>query len=1199
MANKLLSLELHGYKTFASKTDFKFPGQITAIVGPNGSGKSNISDSIRWVLGEQAYSLLRGKKTVDMIFSGSEQRPRASMASVSITFDNQSGWLPVEFSEVTITRRAYRSGENEYLLNNQRVRLKEINELLANSGLGERTYTIIGQGLVDTALSLKPEERRRFFEEASGIGLYRSRREEATQKLDKTLQNMQRVNDILKELHPRLSYLEKSKEKAKQYMQVQNDLNLLLKDWYGYHWHSVQKELKYAGEFLNKQNEQLNARRGEKQELEAKVNKIQANLNEKRDQLANWHLELSKLHSIKEDATREIAVTEERERSIRERSQELESAILVMNDEVAQLQVELEALKQSKEKIQQELAKASAALNTANLKLKERYSERGRIEKLVEDFQKQIIANESEILKTESRIEYLTHQAENDRNDLQILNNNQSAVNESIEQINKRISDIEKENSNLQQEILNNQKNLESKRTLRNEIHEKIDNLEKKYKEVDLTISKLGAELKVLREAEESLAGFTSGSKEFVQAARGNKVRARFALLLDHLMVPQEYELAFSAALGEMIEGIILEEGSSIQEVLEFLEKNKTSRTVFLPKWWKVKPYARLGENLNALPAAELVKGNDEYAQVIRNILSATLIASNAEEAEKLVQQLPQGIKVVTLKGEVFDTRGTITAGNEFRVKNLSRRREKESTEKEIVTFHSEADGLKKDLDDYKAKMAQLNDEIRQLAELEQQQQKKIQHLGIDSHKAQIEKSQKQDQLRDIRKRLEQINTASDHRSKESTELKENLKVFKGQLAEKQKVLEEHFQKINDLPVEELRSSVMELTSEKAVIEQMANQHHSRVSEKEKAINETMSKIETQRNRLAEMTQVLQELLVKKKELEETDNRVTGEIDRLSEKIKPLEEEVETGIKHQGNLLEEVDASRNQYSIAERHALQAQMKVDKLRDRLEELRKKIQEDFGLLPEETEEGLIGPKPLPLDGMIAMLPEIEILPENLDEQIKQQKSYLRRLGPINPDAEMEYDEVCQRVGFLTEQLQDLEKAERDLRQVVNELDDLMKKEFLKTFRKVEEEFKTIFGQLFSGGSARIFIEDEENIMESGIEIEATLPGKRKQELGLLSGGERSLTAVALIFALLKISPTPFCIMDEVDAMLDESNVVRFGELLRELSETTQFIVITHNRNTVQLADVLYGVTMGKDTVSQVISLRMDELTDEMVQ
>jgi chromosome segregation protein len=345
MANKLLSLELHGYKTFANKTNFNFPGQITAVVGPNGSGKSNISDSIRWVLGEQAYSLLRGKKTVDMIFSGSEQRPRASMASVSITFDNQTGWLPVDFSEVTITRRAYRSGENEYLLNNQRVRLKEINELLANSGLGERTYTIIGQGLVDTALSLKPEERRRFFEEASGIGLYKTRREESTQKLDKTLQNMDRVNDVLKELQPRLGYLEKSKEKAKQYQQVQSDLNLLLKDWYGYHWNSVQKELKYATDFNNKQNEQLNERRSEKQSLEARVNKTQAELNDKRDTLANWHLELSKLHSVKEDATREIAVHEERERSIHERTQELESAILVLNDEIVQHQSELESLK--------------------------------------------------------------------------------------------------------------------------------------------------------------------------------------------------------------------------------------------------------------------------------------------------------------------------------------------------------------------------------------------------------------------------------------------------------------------------------------------------------------------------------------------------------------------------------------------------------------------------------------------------------------------------------------------------------------------------------------------------------------------------------------------------------------------------------------------------------------------------------------
>ena len=1199
MANKLLSLELHGYKTFASKTSFNFPGQITAIVGPNGSGKSNISDAIRWVLGEQAYSLLRGKKTVDMIFSGSEQRPRASMASVSITFDNQDGWLPVEFSEVTITRRAYRSGENEYLLNNQKVRLKEINELLANSGLGERTYTVIGQGLVDTALSLKPEERRRFFEEASGIGLYRSRRVDATQKLDKTLRNMERVNDILRELKPRLIYLDKSKDKAKQYQQVQDDLNILLKDWYGYHWHSTQKELKYAVDFSAKQNEQLNVKREDKQKLENQLNRIQESLNDKRDQLANWHLELSQLHSNKEDATREIAVLDERERSIRERSQELEAAILVLSDEIKQHQSELETLEQGKGKIAVEVEQADAALNDAKQKLDQRHHERKSIEKLIEDLQRQIVANESEILKTESRIEYLNHQSTNDKNELNILRTNQQEAEGFIKNADGRLRELEEKAQALREEIKNNLDDLEASRKARSSAKEKIDGLDAKYKEIQFTLTKLNTELKVIREAEESLAGFTSGSKEFVQAARNNKIHAKYALLLDYLKVPQEYELAISAALGDMIEGIILEEGTSTEEILSYLERSKTSRTVFLPNWWKIEPIKKEITGLKAVKASDLVNKSNDYSQLINLVLSSTWIVENAKDAELLVQQLPLGMKVVTKRGEVFDTRGTITAGNEFRVKNLSRKREKEAIESDIKTFQIESEALQKELETQRDAIVGFNDKTRQLSEKDQQLQKASQQIGIDKHKVGIEKTQKLEQMQGTKKRLEQINTSVNDRSEENKKLKTSLDILKNKLEEKQNQLKEHFQSINNLPIEEIRTMVIELTSEKAVIEELANQHLSRLEDKKKAIAETQGKTSSQEARIKEMAQNLNAIVEEKHALVEMDSEVSSKIDALSARIKPLEEEVETGIKQQGNFLEEVDAGRNQYSIAERHALQAQMKVDKLRDRIDELRKKIQEDFGIIPDESSEDLIGPKPLPLEGMIELLPELEELPEDLNEQIKQQKSYLRRLGPVNPDAQMEFEEVDERVNFLTEQLLDLDKAEKDLRKVVDELDELMKKEFLKTFRKVEEEFKKIFGQLFSGGSAKLYIEDENNIMESGIEIEATLPGKRKQELGLLSGGERSLTAVALIFALLRISPTPFCIMDEVDAMLDESNVVRFGEMLRDLSDTTQFIVITHNRNTVQLADVLYGVTMGKDSVSQIISLRMDELTDEMVQ
>ena len=1189
---------MHGYKTFASKTAFNFPGQITAIVGPNGSGKSNISDSIRWVLGEQAYSLLRGKKTVDMIFSGSESRPQASMASVSITFDNQDGWLPVEFSEVTITRRAYRSGENEYLLNNQKVRLKEINELLANSGLGERTYTIIGQGLVDTALSLKPEERRKFFEEASGIGLYRSRREEATQKLDKTLRNMERVNDILRELKPRLNYLDKSKEKAKQYQQVQDDLNVLLKDWYGYHWHSTQKELKYAVDFNAKQNVALDDKREEKQKLEERLNRIQENLNDKRDQLANWHLELSQLHSNKEDTTREIAVLDERERSIRERSQELEAAILVLSDEIKQHEAELASLEEGKGKIASELEQADAALNDAKQKLDQRHQERKAIEELIESLQKQIVTNESEILKTESRIEYLNHQSSNDKNELNILQKNQQDAENFIKQADQRLNELEKKGEDLKDEIKQNLDALENSKKERAGAKEKIDNLDSKYKEIQFALTKLNTELKVIREAEESLAGFTSGSKEFIQAARNHKVNAKYALLLDYLKVPQEYELAISAALGDMIEGIILDEGSSTEEILSYLERNKTSRTVFLPNWWKIAPLKKEVTGVNAVRAADLVTQSNNYSQLVNSVLAATWVVDNAKDAEQLIQQLPLGAKVVTKKGEVFDTRGTITAGNEFRVKNLSRKREKEALESDIQTFQAESETLQKDLEAQKNVIVQLNEKTRQLTEKDQHLQKASQQIGIDKHKVGIEKSQKLEQMEGTKKRLEQINASVNDRNKENKALKTVLGTLKSQLGEKQNQLKEHFQSINDLPIEEIRTNVIELTSDRAVIEELANQHQNRVEEKKKAIAETRVKITNQETRVKEMTQNLNTIVEEKRALDEMDSELSAKIEGLSTKIKPLEEEVETGIKHQGNFLEEVDAGRNQYSIAERHALQAQMKVDKLRDRIDELRKKIQEDFGIIPDESEDDLIGPKPLPLEGMIEMLPELEELPEGLNDQIKQQKSYLRRLGPVNPDAQMEFDEVSERVNFLTDQLQDLDQAEKDLRQVVSELDELMKREFLKTFRKVEEEFKTIFGQLFSGGSARLYIEDEDNIMESGIEIEARLPGKRKQELGLLSGGERSLTAVALIFALLRISPTPFCIMDEVDAMLDESNVVRFGEMLRDLSDTTQFIVITHNRNTVQLADVLYGVTMGKDSVSQIISLKMDELTDEMV-
>jgi chromosome segregation protein len=407
------------------------------------------------------------------------------------------------------------------------------------------------------------------------------------------------------------------------------------------------------------------------------------------------------------------------------------------------------------------------------------------------------------------------------------------------------------------------------------------------------------------------------------------------------------------------------------------------------------------------------------------------------------------------------------------------------------------------------------------------------------------------------------------------------------------------FNQLKDIPLEDLQEELFVCNANKAMEEQAVNNLNLRIneisgqiksmtSEKEK---NTIKSVETDNN-LKELHTNYQTLLSREKEIE---SNLSG----LTERITPTEKDLNESELQDQKLQLEQEQARQQFSVVERHSIQAQMKFSRVREQQENLTRRIEEDFGLVFYEYGQSVDGPTPLPIEGMVESLPKLTQVPDELEENIKQKKSIIRRMGPINPEAQKEYKEVQERHQFITEQLKDLDKAEGDLRQVVKELDELMKTEFQKTFKKVNEVFKEIFEKLFDGGSANLIIADEENLTESGIDIEATLPGKRKQELASLSGGERSLTAVALIFALLKVSPTPFCILDEVDAMLDESNVMRFGDLLRELSLTTQFIVITHNRNTVQLANVLYGVTMGKDSTSQVISLKLDELTEDLVQ
>ena len=581
MPARLKSFELHGYKTFASRNEFVFSDGITAIVGPNGSGKSNIADALRWVLGEQSYGLLRGKKTEDMIFSGSENRPRAGMASATVVFDNSDGWLPIDFTEVGITRRAYRDGENEYLLNGQRVRLKDVSEVLAKSGLAERTYTIIGQGLVDAALALKAEERRRLFEEAAGIGLHRARREEAIKRLETTRRNLERVQDILAELQPRLRSLERQAKRSQEYNQMKADLKVLLREWYGYHWHSAQAELvavqidaKQKEEVLSKvQSNQLN--------LDQKLSAYRSQINEIRGKLGDWHKELTSHHQKRETLSREQAVNNERERSMIQQLEQLSSEKLKIGEEVAKQKDQLEIADQELAQLELELEEAKQSASESA---------------------EAVIIRQQERLILEERIQSLQKETSNLASHSIQLNARQAEKETQINRLKSTLISIEKDILSSQDELTSIQKsvrivldskaeiakNVQARQGDLTKVQDKLTALELERKETNDNISaqraliaQIQAEINVLDDAEKNLTGYEEGARILLKAVKENRLDGAIGSLGNSLTVPEKYESAIAAILGEYIDSLVIRSMDQTDKALDLIESETIRGSIF------------------------------------------------------------------------------------------------------------------------------------------------------------------------------------------------------------------------------------------------------------------------------------------------------------------------------------------------------------------------------------------------------------------------------------------------------------------------------------------------------------------------------------------------------------------------------------------------------------------------------------------
>ena len=1198
MPLRLKSLELQGYKTFASKTVFEFASGITAIVGPNGSGKSNVADSLRWVLGEQSYALLRGKKTEDMIFNGSEHRARASMASAHILFDNSNGWLPVDFTEVGMTRRAYRDGHNDYLLNDQQVRLRDLNELLAASGLADRTYTILGQGLVDASLALKAEDRRRLFEEAAGVGLYRSRREEALKRLENTMRNLERVLDIMSELEPRLRSLERQAKRSIEYSRAQADLKIILREWYGYHWHRAQRELTDSREVVKAQEARVQEAREFHQKAQVEYTTFRERLTGLRAQLNTWHRQSAELHNQREEVSRELAVLEERRRSLLTAQSSVLSDKERASDEEKLAHERLEEVDREVARLQSEYDEARKQYEAAQQAMQTRQADRASLEEKLQTARSQIEKWGTQLAESQARLDELKLRLES-------LQMRMDTANKAIESAETAMRDVEGKYAHAREKRESAEVLLKEAQDKEGRSRKEVERLEneRRAKNDERTDrlaehTRIKTQLEVLEQAEQSLAGYAEGARFLLDAARQSRLKGARGALSAALDVPAELEVAISAALGDTLDAILLD-ASDIEEALQLLESDDAGRAVLLPledgrHASLVKPN---DQNCLGL-AAELVNVTDDLRAAVHLMLGQTLIVRDRGTARRLIREIPAHARVVTLRGEVFRGDGLIIAGKTASSSALSRPRQKrELTETlaalsvQIEALNGEVDSLSARITDAQRELSQAESAVREARLRLDETQGSEQQAGLESEAARRQLEWQKSQFIQLKAEVGEATSIRQNLIQTQSEIESHLAI--GQ--EEARALSSQ---LAGMDMADAQGQATYWSTRVAVVERALDDARSRKEERIKDTERFDSRRFELTTRLNEAETSLSSLDTDKASLREREGVLHKQIEELNVFIEPAEKDLETAEQEEARLQ---DAEANaQRTLATAERLFGQVQLDQLRKQegLDNLRQKIMDDFGLVMFDYAVDVSGPVPLPFEGMVEELPVVTEVSPDLEGQLSQSRTQVRRMGPINPEAKQEFDKESERYSFMRAQVDDLRKAEEDLKHVIAELDELTKQEFSKTFDAVDKQFRTMFTRLFAGGSARLSLTDPDNLVETGIEIEARLPGRREQGLALLSGGERSLTAVALVFALLKVSPTPVCVMDEVDAMLDEANVGRFRDLLQELSRDTQFIVITHNRNTVQAADVIYGITMGRDSASQMISLRLDQVTDDML-
>lgn len=1186
----LKRIELSGFKSFADKTELEFVRGITAVVGPNGSGKSNISDGIRWVLGEQSAKSLRGGKMEDVIFAGSDARKAVNYGEVSLTLDNGDHALPLDYSEVTVTRRVHRSGESEYLINKQQCRLKDITELFMDTGIGKEAYSIIGQGRIEEILSTKSEDRRGIFEEASGIVKYKSRKKEAEKKLGETEQNLLRIHDLVSELEDQIDPLHEQSLKAHKFKELKELLKSSEISMYVYQIETIHKQWSETNERLSKlQSEQL--------ELATVVGAHDAQLETHRWETRRLDTELEELQQTLLAISEEFEKCEGQGEVLRERHKNLSSHKAQVDQIIGGQEKRLDDKRTELEDCRSKLAEAAARLEECRASL------RAEEEKLLgvagsasSEAEEKLKA---ELLDTLNRLAQAKNEARYAEQQLETLSRRSGRLEEERakwsaqqERLNERRTELERKLASVREEIegirerfVSFSQNMHSKQSLLEEAQGMVRKWEQK-------LDALTSRRDTMREMQNDYDGFMVGVKEVLKAKkRPDGLRGIQGAVAELVKVPADVEVAVETALGGALQHIVVDNESSGREAIAYLKRRQLGRATFLPldviRGRSVAEHdqraIREAEGFVGI-AVDLVGFEPKYREVAASLLGNVIVAKRLEDANRIAARCQYRYRVVTLEGDVVNPGGSMTGGSQHKKTTslLGRQRQIEELDKEIA-------GSSRQLEELKQKAQSIKEElVRDNRTLEELRQAGEEKRGLEQQYA-AEAAPLAGELKNVEEQLALHSQDKEAVSQEAGDF-EAKRLAALQLAAS---LEQQEVKLH----EAIREAELARKTSESAKEELQTQLTEWKVRAASAAQEKQSLTDQERRVAGEFTVLEEELAANRKlivQLEEDMSRNDQEMVRQTElmnhlKIRKQECTEQTEFKRAERsewirkLEQEENRTRDQRSAlkkVEDELHQTEVRSNRLDVELENLLKKLGEEYELSYELAKERF----PVPEDVGATQT------------RVRELKREISALGEVNLGAIDEYARVSERFEFLSAQKKDLLDAKASLYQVIREMDEEMSKRFRATFDEIRSHFVVVFGKLFGGGRADLVLAEPDSPLDTGIEIVAQPPGKKLQNLQLLSGGERALTAIALLFAILHVKPVPFCVLDEVEAALDEANVARYSAYLREFSNVTQFIVVTHRKGTMEEADVLYGVTMEEGGVSKLVSVRLEEIEEE---